>query len=95
MIGPRCRIYKCAAMVDEKDSIGKIDKEGKLVIDESKLANWTEWNPTNDIICGKCKFRPICHGGCKSKKKSKFPFCTQIKWSYKVYLDWFVDTYLE
>jgi uncharacterized protein len=95
VIGPRCRIYKCAAMVDEKDSIGKIDKEGKLVIDESKLANWTEWNPTNDIICGKCKFRPICHGGCKSKKKSKFPFCTQIKWSYKVYLDWFVDTYLE
>lgn len=91
VIGPQAEIYKCAAMVGEKDSIGKINIDGKLYIDEEKLANWVIWNIKSSTPCGVCRFRPLCHGGCKSKKISKYPACTQLNWSYKTFLDWFVD----
>lgn len=64
---PEGYAYKCWEVIgNKKYAIGKLIEEGKL-----DNINQTVYNrhlygadPLEDIICSKCKYLPICNGGC-------------------------------
>jgi uncharacterized protein len=66
-IDPDGYVYKCWEVIgNEKYAVGKLDKEGNIT-----EINLTEQNrflygadPLSDKICSKCKYLPMCHGGC-------------------------------
>lgn len=64
---PEGYAYKCWEVIgNKKYAIGKLDEEGKL-----RNINQTIYNrhlygadPLEDPICSKCKYLPVCNGGC-------------------------------
>lgn len=60
------KIYKCAMAIyddtlDDVNCIGRISKEGKLIIDEQLNALWVGQGELPEK-CGKCKYYPECMG---------------------------------
>lgn len=63
-ICPDLKIYKCTNDMNfEKASIGYIDDGGNLVLNDN-LNYWKQNDVFSDSDCIKCKFLPMCWGGC-------------------------------
>ena len=59
-------IYRCdSALISSKYSIGKLESNGKVLIDKEQEMKWNS-SPFIDVssTCLKCKRLPICMGGC-------------------------------
>jgi len=97
VIGPRGELYKCSAQVDRGDEIGSIEASGETKINYSRLAEWTEWGELYSVNgeCTFCKIRPLCHGGCKARRKTKDAYCSCLKWSKEKYINYVVKKILQ
>ncbi len=64
-IKPDLSIWKC--INDENCSTSNfafIDNDGKMIIDREKLIKWKLKDPFKSDECSKCKYLPLCFGGC-------------------------------
>lgn len=88
LIGPRGDIYKCW------HHLGKSDKIIGNVLKENVLFNTTELNRymrendyIDDIQCKRCKFFPVCGGGCADFRINRNkPDCTVFKYNILPFL---------
>jgi len=65
---PDGRIYKCTNDLGNKDeSIGYLDQSGKIKWNYN-LVKWLTFNPFEDEGCIRCKYLPICMGGCPYRR---------------------------
>lgn len=64
---PEGYVYKCWELIGNKEyAVGKLSGEGKLEITNSVNYNRQMYgaDPLADPACIKCKYLPICNGGC-------------------------------
>lgn len=64
---PEGYVYKCWELIGNKEyAVGKLSGEGKLEITNSVNYNRQMYgaDPLADPVCIKCKYLPICNGGC-------------------------------
>ncbi len=63
VIGSDGRLYKCSiALDDEMNQVGRLHPDGRLELDENKIAMWTSGGEEVDEGCRTCFFRPACQG---------------------------------
>ncbi len=64
VIGATGKLMKCTLDLDKNDRnvVGQISENGELVLDEDKLAMWTEPAFESDGKCKKCVVLPACQG---------------------------------
>ncbi|AMV12398.1 hypothetical protein GT3570_15910 [Geobacillus thermoleovorans] len=63
VIGSDGTLYKCTvALYNEKNKIGKVEKDGNFRIDIDKFALWVMNDESEDEGCKKCFLRPSCQG---------------------------------
>lgn len=76
---PKGFAYKCWEMIGNQEySIGQLDNNGKLVNINEKILNRQLYgaDPIEDPICSKCKYLPICNGGCPIQRlENEFEGC--------------------
>jgi len=64
---PKGNAYKCWEVIgNEAYSIGRLNSDGQLVDINLKILNRQLYgaDPMDDPVCVKCKYLPICGGGC-------------------------------
>lgn len=68
--------YKCWELIGNKDyATGKLDSNGNMEIKNIICYNrqLLGADPLEDPICSKCRYLPICHGGCPMQRiENKF-----------------------
>ena len=68
--------YKCWEVIGNKEyAIGKLNEEGRLTDINEKVLNRQLFgaDTIDDPICSKCKYLPICNGGCPIQRiENKF-----------------------
>lgn len=65
---PNGRVYKCTNDLGNIDeSVGYLDQSGKIKWNYN-LVKWLTFNPFEEERCMKCKYLPICMGGCPYKR---------------------------
>jgi uncharacterized protein len=64
IVGASGKIMKCTIDLDKEDRniVGHLTEEGDLVIDNDKIALWTEPAFEKDTKCQKCVVLPACQG---------------------------------
>lgn len=64
IIGATGKVMKCTIDLDRKDRnvVGSLDAEGVMVLDDDKMARWTEPIFESDGKCKKCVILPVCQG---------------------------------
>jgi uncharacterized protein len=64
LIGAHGTVMKCTVALDKEDYniVGKILPDGELLLDQDKMARWTEPAFENDSGCAKCYMVPVCQG---------------------------------
>lgn len=63
VIGPDGSIWKCTLLMEPKDRVGWLKNSGQIEFNE-KLDYWLSLSYRDDTKCLRCRFLPICHGGC-------------------------------
>ncbi|WP_042357594.1 radical SAM/SPASM domain-containing protein [Bacillus rubiinfantis] len=57
------QLYKCTvSLEEERNHVGKIDKDGSLQLDYDKIALWVTSGEETDSVCQSCFYRPACQG---------------------------------
>lgn len=85
IIAPNGDIYKCHMEIGQKNrAIGNILETDKIEI--SKIKKTMFFDPTRDEICGKCKYMPICMGGCAKERIGERRLCDYRKYVLDNYL---------
>ena len=75
----RSNLYKCwEAIGIDKLKVGYIDNDGRIRLNEENL-HWLSYDPFEFEECRKCKFLPLCMGGCVSKIMEKGPDYAKIE----------------
>lgn len=96
---PEGYVYKCWEVIgNKKYSIGKMDENGSIGNINKTIFNRQAYgaDPIEDLICSKCKYLPICSGGCPIQRiENEFEgkkncCCT----SYKGYLEEFLKIHI-
>lgn len=76
-------MHKCYMDVgNSSEIIGKLE-EGPYL--NNKLMQWLDYEFWQDVECKKCKFLPLCLGGCPKQnitKADKSVICTPLKYNY-------------
>ncbi|MFC4597983.1 radical SAM protein [Cohnella hongkongensis] len=63
IVGADGQLYKCSvALDDEANQVGKLNKDGTVVLDPDKMALWTDSGEEQDEVCRSCFYRPACQG---------------------------------
>lgn len=64
IIGADGQVMKCTVDLDKEDRnvVGRLDEEGVLHLDQSKVTLWTEPAYSSDPGCQKCVVLPVCQG---------------------------------
>jgi uncharacterized protein len=64
LIGADGKVMKCTVVLDKEEYniVGQIMPDGDLLLDEDKMARWTEPAFENDSTCRKCYYVPVCSG---------------------------------
>jgi uncharacterized protein len=64
VIGASGKLMKCTVELDKNDRnvVGRINEEGDLLINQDRMALWTEPAFENDTKCQKCVVLPTCQG---------------------------------
>lgn len=72
-ISPKGDVYKCWELVgDEEHLIGKINNEGEISSITYKYFDWMAFDPLKIPKCEKCKYLPVCGGGCGAVSYEKY-----------------------
>lgn len=71
-IYPSGDVYKCWELTEEKHRIGTINSEGELINQQFFYADWMARFPAETLECRKCKFLPMCGGGCGAVSYAKY-----------------------
>jgi uncharacterized protein len=90
LVDPDGNLLKCWDSIGEDTGIvGHISKCPKEIpmYQNKELLKWISFNPLDNIKCRKCKFLPICMGGCphriiKDNVNDDYK-CSVIKYNYK------------
>lgn len=90
VIGSDGILYKCTvAFDDERNQIGMISEDGRMIIDEERLNLWVTGHEAADSGCQKCFFRPACQGAAcplaRMMREGESP-CPPVKTHFKQYL---------
>lgn len=63
VVGADGTLYKCTvALYNDKNNIGKVEKDGTFKVDLDKFALWVMNDESEDEGCKKCFLRPSCQG---------------------------------
>jgi uncharacterized protein len=64
IVGADGKLMKCTVILDAKEHnvVGSITPEGDLVLNEDRMALWTQPGFENDDVCRKCYYVPVCQG---------------------------------
>jgi uncharacterized protein len=64
LIGADGKVMKCTVALDKDDRniIGKIFPDGRMELDQDRLAAWTDPYWENDKVCKSCHVVPMCQG---------------------------------
>ena len=64
LIGADGQVMKCTVLLDKdvRNVVGRITPEGELILDDDRMALWTEPVFERDQQCQKCVFLPNCSG---------------------------------
>ncbi len=64
IIGAEGQVMKCTIVLDKEgyNVVGQLHPDGELVLDDDRMALWTEPAFENDKRCQKCVVLPICQG---------------------------------
>ena len=103
-IAPGGKLYKCwEIMGNKEDCYGILEADATI-----KVTNFTVLNrylhaadPLSDPTCKKCKFLPICAGGCpywrirNEYENAKIEICTDFKIGFNEYLGKRIEAYIE
>jgi uncharacterized protein len=65
IIGADRSIFTCDTNIDDKFSIGQIDKDGQIQINENSEWRKPLYEMENVRVCLECRLLPICQGGCR------------------------------
>lgn len=86
-------IYKCWEKVGMSEaSLGNINDFDKLIMTPSYLSNMV-FDPTLDNECGKCKYMPLCMGGCPIKRAiNKQYTCDKAKYKLEETLNYMAES---
>jgi uncharacterized protein len=104
VIEPEGKLSKCWENVgDKNECYGFLDSKGNLNITNITIYNRYLYgeDPLADPVCQKCKFLPICIGGCpyyrirKAYENTKINICTEFKESLFDYLEKRVLQYIQ
>lgn len=67
---PDREIHKCWHLVnDEKEAVGKLTSN--KINFNSNIYKWLAYDPIDNIKCRKCKYLPLCMGGCPKIKMTE------------------------
>lgn len=85
IIAPNGDLYKCHMEVGQQQQcVGNIFSIDKM--DISKMKKTLMWDPTQDEICGSCKYLPVCMGGCAKGRTETKRECNYRKYIMDEYL---------
>lgn len=85
VIAPDGDLYKCHMEIGQQEHcVGNILELDN--IDISKLKKTIMWDPTQDEICGSCKYLPVCMGGCAKGRTETTRDCNYRKYIMDQYL---------
>jgi uncharacterized protein len=64
IVGANGKLMKCTIDLDKnpRNVLGQLTEEGELLVDQDKLAMWTEPTFESDTKCQKCVVLPVCQG---------------------------------
>ena len=82
VIGSDGTIYKCTvAFEDERNHVGQITEDGRMLLDRAKFLLWTGVGPEKHESCKGCFFRPACQSNaCPLERiRSGSPPCPSTK----------------
>lgn len=78
-------IYKCWSEIGQKSK--SICRIGEGIRNISLIYDYLFYNPMEDIQCGKCKYLPLCMGGCPHKRMNGYADrCLHIKYTLEKYI---------
>lgn len=76
VIGPNGSIYKCYSEIGCQDrAIGNINHE-TTISNYTLMHQYMLFDPTHNSKCSKCKFLPLCMGGCPKARMNGKQECT-------------------
>lgn len=55
---------------------------------EERLYQYLLYDPTLDEVCSRCKYMPICWGGCPRERMQGRRQCTQLKENFEKYMEY-------
>ncbi|WP_437621277.1 radical SAM protein [Sorangium sp. So ce1151] len=64
IIGASGKVMKCTVVLDkdENNVVGHLEEDGRLVLDDDRMAQWTEPSFARDEQCQRCFVLPSCQG---------------------------------
>ena len=82
IIDPNGHLYKCGERFKESESVGCLERDGALRLEESSWTRWIGKDPLSFPECRVCKLLPICMGGCSMKRfwRPEEPPCVEFKY---------------
>lgn len=91
VIGPDGMMYKCYMEIGcVERAIGNINdakKSNKVAL----LYRYMLFDPTEDIQCSKCKYLPLCLGGCPKSRFNGVHDCTEKKHYINAYMQYMLQ----
>lgn len=83
IVGASGKLMKCTVLMDKEEAnvVGALTPDGEPIIDEDKLAVWTEPAFEDDRVCRSCHVLPTCQGmHCPMERlKTHKRFCMPVK----------------
>jgi uncharacterized protein len=65
-------VFKCSVNKFESQSrVGVLRRNGRLELDSDKMEYWYSLPSFNERACSRCKYLPLCMGGCRSVRLSE------------------------
>lgn len=92
LVAPDGSLYKCWNDAGvEQEAVGFISTDGQIR-HNFKITKWLAHEPFDILECKKCKFLPICGGGCLYKQlRGEDNLCVSWKYSLKEMLNLFYN----
>lgn len=104
VIDAQGNIYKCWSDVGVMDRrIGTVrdwvESTKKMQVSAAQtqkvLAEYMLYDPTEDAVCSRCKFMPICFGGCPHSRIENNQLCEQYRYNVGEFMQAYADAVLK
>ena len=69
IINPEGEIFKCSVSnFESKERLGTLEAGGITAWDNKRINQWKSADGFDDPACQKCKYLPLCMGGCRAQR---------------------------